>query len=253
MPGGARGEGREEVDGESEEDNKEAFVELCGMASEAVAEIDGPRKRRDGAIGAVSEAREKTADATEGGANGERPDEGVAGGAGEAEACLGKFDTGPAAEESAHDGFAAEERPRIGAEERGVVVGRLGPREEFGTGPRAENAADQEPEILLKRKGGLAGGATGAEVESRTDEVTEAFEDEMRVETQTEKIEVDGKGHRAGAKCRTREREWQARLSERREGRKSGGRAGSREWRGGWERMGRGGRGLGGEGERRTG
>ena len=151
MSGGARGEGRGEVDGESEEDNKEAFVELCGMASEAVAEIDGPWKRRDGAIGAVSEAREKTADATERGADGERPDERVAGGTREAEARLGDFDTGPAAEESAHDGFAAEERPGIGVEERGVVVGRLGPREEFGTGPRAENAADQEPEILVER------------------------------------------------------------------------------------------------------
>ena len=124
------------------------------LAAHAVAEVDAPRQRSGDAVGAVGESGEKTADAANGGADGEGVNEQIAGGAVQAEEAFGQFHAGPAAEEAAHDGFAAEEGTGIVAK-RPVEGGALRPGEGLGGEPGAEDAADEEPEIFFQREGGL--------------------------------------------------------------------------------------------------
>src|SRR5580700_7427005 len=91
----------------SEHEKEENFVELDGVAADAVAEIDGPGERGGFAVGVVGEAGEEAADAADGDADAEGQGEEIAGAAADAGEAFDEFDADPAAEESADDGFAS--------------------------------------------------------------------------------------------------------------------------------------------------
>jgi hypothetical protein len=167
-----------------------------GMARQAIAEVHRPRQRGNAAVGAVGEAGEEAADATDGGAEGKGVNEEVAGGAAQAQEVFDELHPGPAAEQAADDGFAAEEDARVVAQ-RPVERGALGPGEELGAEPGAEDTAEQKPERGLQRQGVGGDGGLAAEVkiQARADEVGEALDHRVRVEAQAKRLEVNRGNH----------------------------------------------------------
>lgn len=91
--------------GEQEED----FVELGGVAGDAVAEVDGPGEIRRRAVSVVGEAGEEASDASDGDTEGEGDGVEVPGGVAQSDVAFGEFDANQAEDESADNGFAAEE------------------------------------------------------------------------------------------------------------------------------------------------
>lgn len=73
----------------AEQDDEENFVELGGMAADAVAEVDAPRQRGGGAGGLVIDAGEEAANAPDGDTDAQRKGKEVAGTDGNAEQALG--------------------------------------------------------------------------------------------------------------------------------------------------------------------
>jgi hypothetical protein len=170
----ANGDGaaaHDDREGGREREHKEGFVELGGMAADAVAEIDAPRERCREAVGAIGEAGKEAADPPDGGAEGEGPDEGVAGGADDAADFFRELHAGPAAEEATDDGLAAEERGGIVGGEGEVVLRGFGPSEELGAGPRAERSADEQPEVGFEWERSFWGAAAEGEIDAGADEI----------------------------------------------------------------------------------
>lgn len=97
----------------AEQDDEENFVELGGMAAEAIAEVDPPRQRGDGASGLVINAGEEAANAPDGDAKAQRKGEEVPGPDGNAEQALGKFDSKESADQRADDGLAGKKKRRL--------------------------------------------------------------------------------------------------------------------------------------------
>jgi hypothetical protein len=89
------------------------FVELGGVAGDAVAEVDGPRESGGRTVGVVGEASEETSDASDGNAEGERDGIEVARGLAESNVALGKLDGDQAEGEGADDGFASDQVGRV--------------------------------------------------------------------------------------------------------------------------------------------
>jgi hypothetical protein len=96
----------EDRDQSEEEDD---FVELGGVARDAVAEIDGPGERGGRAVSVVGEAGEETSDAADSDAESERDGVEVAGGLVESDVAFDQFDGDQASGECADNGFAADQ------------------------------------------------------------------------------------------------------------------------------------------------
>ena len=95
------------IKNDGERGEEDDFVELGGVAGDAVTEVDAPRERGGGAVGVVGEAGEEAADAADGNTDAERDGEEVSGAGADAGEELDEFDGEPAAEKPADDGFAS--------------------------------------------------------------------------------------------------------------------------------------------------
>jgi hypothetical protein len=96
--------------GEGEQGKKEDLVELGGMAGDAVAEINSPRKRGARAEGIVGKASEEAAEAPDGNPYAEGDGEEVSGAGVNVLKALGNFNGEPAAKKSAYDCLAARDQ-----------------------------------------------------------------------------------------------------------------------------------------------
>jgi len=100
----------EDRDEKQEENN---FVELGGMARDAIAEVDGPGEIRGSAVGVVGEAGEEAADAADGDSECEGDGVEVSGGLTESDVAFRQLDGEEAESQCADDGFASCEVRRI--------------------------------------------------------------------------------------------------------------------------------------------
>ena len=161
----------------NQSDEEDNFVELGGMARDAVAEVDGPGERGGGAVGVVGEAGEEAADAPDGDANSEGDGVEVASGLAESDVALHEFDGDEAEDEGANNGLAAHEVGGIVE----VVPGELGvfePEEEFGTeGGSGYGGGDDGP--TDGSGDGIAEAAAEPEVDAEGDEVGESLEEDV--------------------------------------------------------------------------
>lgn len=109
--GGAFGVGASVVlvKNEGEGDEEEDFVELGGVAGDAVSEVYGPWQGGGVAVGVVGEAGEKAADTADGDADAEGDGEEVSGAGVDVADALSELDGDPASEKSADDGLASRE------------------------------------------------------------------------------------------------------------------------------------------------
>jgi hypothetical protein len=170
--------------GEKEED----FVELGGVARDAVAEVDGPGECRGRAVGVVGEAGEEAPDAADGDAEGEGNGVEVAGGGAESDVTFREFDADEAEGESTDDGFASDQ---VG----GVVQAVQGelrifePEQEFGADGRSGyGGGDDGP---AERGGDWVGEAAAeGEVNDGCDDVGERFKEEMGMEGVGAEVEI---------------------------------------------------------------
>ena len=156
----------EEREGEEEED----FVELGGVAGDAVAEVDAPWEGGWGAVGVVGEAGEEAADAADGDADAERNGEEVSGAGVDVADALGEFDGDPAAEEPPDDGLAAglEE----GAPGDGEARSLLEDAEDAGAEEGSDcSGGDDDPALLVGKE--VPGPGPAAAVELVADGVGE--------------------------------------------------------------------------------
>jgi hypothetical protein len=90
-------------------EQEDDFVELGGVAGDAVAEVDGPGEGGGSAVGVVGEAGEEAADASDGDAEGERDGVEVTGGLADADVALHEFHGDEAEDQRAYDGFSSHE------------------------------------------------------------------------------------------------------------------------------------------------
>lgn len=95
--------------GEGEQGEEEDLVELGGMAGDAVAEVNSPRKGGGRAEGIVGKASEEAAEAPYGNPYAEGDSEEVSGAGVNVLKALGNFDGEPAAKKSTDDCLAAGE------------------------------------------------------------------------------------------------------------------------------------------------
>ncbi len=176
--------------GQQEED----FVELGGMARNAVAEVYGPGKIARDAVGVVGEAGEETADASDGDAEGERDGVEVAGRGAKSDVALHPFDREQAEDERADDGLASNEVGGIAE----VVPGKCGVfepvqklRAERGSG---DGCRDDRP--AERRRDGISEAAAERQVNAEGDEVGERFEKEMGMDDVAAEVQVIGEQQR---------------------------------------------------------
>jgi hypothetical protein len=166
---------KERDQGQQEDD----FVELSGVAGDAVAEVDGPGEIRGSAVGVVGEAGEETSDASDGDAEGERDGVKVAGGGAESDVAFGEFDGEESEDEGADDGFASDEVGRIVQAMPGELR-VLEPEEEFGAdGGSGYGGGDDGP--AERSRDGVGEVAAEQEVDDECDDIGERFKEEVRV------------------------------------------------------------------------
>jgi len=184
-----------EKDG-SEQQEECDFVELRGVAGDAVAEIDGPGEICRGAVGVVGETCEETSDAAEGDAEGEGDGVEIAGGGAESDVALDEFDGEEAEGEGSDDGFASDE---VG----GVVEILPGqawvfePEQELRTqGGASDRGRDDGP--TERRLDGISETAAQGEVDKERCDVGESFEEEMRMDGVGAEVEVVREGDELG-------------------------------------------------------
>ena len=164
----------EGVEDRGEQEEEDDFVELGGMARDAVAEVDGPGERGGLAVGVVGEAGEEAADAADGDAEAEGDGEEVARTGADAEERLGDFHDEPAAEKASDDGFAAGEKKRrpVEADARGL----LQQAEEAAAGECAEcGGGEDEPSPFVGE--GVASACALYFIEAVSGGVGEGLED----------------------------------------------------------------------------
>lgn len=95
--------------GKGEQGKEENFVELGGMTGDTITKIHSPRKVGRRAVGIVSEASKKAANAANGNADAEGDDEKISGAGVNVLEALGNFDRQPAAEKPTDDSLAARQ------------------------------------------------------------------------------------------------------------------------------------------------
>jgi len=98
---------RREAQEGGEQEQKEDFVELGGMAADAVAEVDSPRQMRGLAVGVICQPCKEAADAANRDTDAERQRKQVAGPSLNSAEALDDFYANPSAQQAAHNGFAA--------------------------------------------------------------------------------------------------------------------------------------------------
>ncbi len=183
-------QGAVEEGDQDEEEN--CFVDLGGVAGDVVTEVDSPGQIGRSAVGVVGEAGEEAADASDGDAKGERNGVEVASGSAESDVALGEFDGEESEDESADDGFAADQ---VGGVVE-IVPGELRvfePEEELGAERASgDGCGDYGP---AERSGeGIGKAAAEFEIDGGGDDVGEGFEKQMRVDGIGAEVEIDGEG-----------------------------------------------------------
>jgi hypothetical protein len=78
----------------------------------------------------------------------------------------------------------------------GVVVERFDERQHLGSQQRAEQAADDEPHVLLERHGGPRVPSSRPQVKLEPGRVRGQLQHQVRVDAVAEEVEVDGEVHR---------------------------------------------------------
>jgi hypothetical protein len=165
------------VEEESKRDEEDHFVELGGVAGDAVAEVDAPGERGGCSVGVVGEASEKAAYTADGDADAEWDGEEVSRAGVDSANALGDFNRDPSAEESADDGFASglEE----GSPGDGEARGLLEDAEDSGAKERADGSSrDDDPTLLVGEE--VSGSPAGAAVELIAGGVGEDFEESVK-------------------------------------------------------------------------
>lgn len=162
------------VDQKDDDQREEGdFVELRGVAFDAVTIVIAPGERRGDAVGLIGESGEKAADAADDGADGEGYGKQVSGGAGDAEEFLSEFGGDEAAEQGSDDGLAAE-----GVEGEGEASGVFEGSEYAAAESGAEDGGSQdEPAVGPGER--VAGAAALPPEELAADEVAQRFQNEV--------------------------------------------------------------------------
>lgn len=164
------------VEEESKRDEEDHFVELGGVAGDAVAEVDAPGERGGCAEGVVGEAGEEAADAADGDADAERDGEKVSGAGVDSANALGDFNRDPSAEETADDGFAAGLKKSVPCD--GEARGLLEDAEDSGAEESSDGCSgDDDPTLLVGEE--VSGSPAGAAVELIAGGVGEDFEESV--------------------------------------------------------------------------
>ena len=167
------------------------FVELGGMARDAVAEVDGPGEIGGSAIGVVGESGEEAADAADGDTEGEWDGVEIAGGVVDADIALEEFNGDQAEDQGADDGFSSHEVGGV-AEALPGELGVFEPVEESGTeSASGDGGGDDGP--TDGSGDGIAEAAAQKEIDAERDDIGESFEEEVRVDSVRSYRDIDGK------------------------------------------------------------
>jgi hypothetical protein len=173
-------------------EEEEDFVELGGMAGDAVAEVDGPGEMGRRAVGVVGEASEKASDASNGDPEGERDGVEVAGRGAESDVALDEFDGEEAEGEGSDDGFASDEIGGVvDVFESQARVFEI--EDELGAQSCACDRGSQDGPA--ERSGdGISEAAAESEVDGEGNDIGQSFEEEMRMDGIGTEVEIDGEG-----------------------------------------------------------
>jgi hypothetical protein len=167
------------------------FVELGGMARDAVAEIDGPGETGGSAVGVVGESGEEAADATDGDAESERNSVEIAGGLVDADVALEEFNGDQAEDQGTDDGFTSHKVGGV-AEALPGELGVFEPVKESGTeSGSGQGGGDAGP--ANGSGDGIAEATAQREEYAEGDDVGQSFEEEMRVDFVRTDRDIDGK------------------------------------------------------------
>jgi hypothetical protein len=173
---------------DQEEDD---FVELGGMARDAIAEVDGPGEIGGNAIGVVGESGEEAADAADGDAAGEWDGVEIAGGVVDADVALEEFNGDQAEDQGADYGFSSHEVGGVAEALPGELrvfqpVKKSGAESASGNGGGDDGPTDGS-------RDGIAEAAAQCEVDAEGNDVGESFEEEVRVDAVRAYRDIDGK------------------------------------------------------------
>src|SRR6266852_8277751 len=176
-----------------QEKRERDFIELCGMARHAVAEIHSPWKRCGDSSRVIVCAGEKTPDAANRNSHAEWESKQIASPAGNAQIFLGGLHGEQRADQRADNGFSAHEKRRIPKVPKGGR-GIFEPVKQFAADRGSHRCRrDYPPPVAIGD--GISLAAPQLQIDAERNGVRERLEEPMWMNTQRTEVQVNREGH----------------------------------------------------------
>src|SRR5260370_5753777 len=182
-----------------QEKRERDFIELCGMARHAVAEIHSPWKRCGDSSRVIVRAGEKTSDAANRNSHAEWESKQIASPAGNAQIFLGGLHGEKGTDQSADNGLSAHQKGRI-SEVPKSGRGIFEPVKQFAADRGSHRCRrDYPPPVAIGD--GISLAAPQLQIDAERNGVRERLEEPMWLNTQRTEVQVNREGHGVVPAC----------------------------------------------------